>query len=100
LQLDLQKDDSLTARAEPLRKPMMLSLRIAEGQQITLIHEVHSDDAHLLNTIDGEWFDILYQFPWQAYRQVAADYYSHLICYPDSILIKQHIEFLEDEKMI
>jgi hypothetical protein len=57
---------------------MMLSLRIEEGQQIPLIHEVHSDDAHLLNTIDGEWFDILYQFPWQAYRQVAADYYNAL----------------------
>jgi hypothetical protein len=27
-------------------------------------------------------------------------YYSHIICYPDSILIKQNIEFLEDEKMI
>jgi phospholipase C len=24
--------------------------------------------------------------------------YSHLICYPDSVLIKQHIEFLEDKK--
>ncbi len=57
---------------------MMLSLRIEEGQQIPLIHEVHSDDAHLRNTIDGEWFDILYQFPWQAYRQVAADYYNAL----------------------
>jgi hypothetical protein len=57
---------------------MMLLLRIEEGQQIPLIHEVHSDDAHLLNTIDGEWFDILYQFPWQAYRQVAADYYNAL----------------------
>ena len=56
----------------------MLSLRIEKGQQIPLIHEVHSDDAHLLNTIDGEWFDILYQFPWQAYRQVAADYYNAL----------------------
>jgi hypothetical protein len=28
-----------------LRKPMMLLLRIEEGQQIPLIHEVHSDDV-------------------------------------------------------
>jgi radical SAM superfamily enzyme YgiQ (UPF0313 family) len=30
---------------------------------------------------------------------IAIALYSHLICYPDSVLIKQHIEFLEDEKM-
>lgn len=57
---------------------MMLPFRIEEGQQIPLIHEVHSDDAHLLNTIDGEWFDILYHFRWQDYRQAAADYYNAL----------------------
>ncbi len=29
---------------------------LGEGFQIPLIHEVHSDYAHLLNTLDGEWF--------------------------------------------
>ncbi len=38
----------------------MLSPRIGEGQQIPLIHEPHSDDNYLLNTLDGEWFEILY----------------------------------------
>jgi hypothetical protein len=56
----------------------MLSPRIAEGQQIPLIHEFHSDDEYLLNTIDGEWFEILYYFRWEDYRQFAADYYSAL----------------------
>ncbi len=54
----------------------MLSLPIAPGLQIPLIYEVRSDDADLRNTIDGEWFDILDHFPWQDYRQVAADYYN------------------------
>ena len=56
----------------------MLSPRIAEGQQIPLIHEVHSDDEHLLNTLDGEWFEILYHFRWEDYRELAADYYNAL----------------------
>jgi hypothetical protein len=56
----------------------MLSPRIAEGQQIPLIHEVHNDDEHLLNTIDGEWFEILYHFRWEDYRRFAADYYNAL----------------------
>ena len=56
----------------------MLSPRLVEGQQIPLIHEIHSDDKHLLNTIDGEWFDILYRFRWEYYRQFAADYYNAL----------------------
>ena len=56
----------------------MLSPRIEEGRQIFLIHEVHSDDEHLLNTIDGEWFDILYHFRWEEYREPAADYYNAL----------------------
>ena len=56
----------------------MLSPHITEGQQIPLIHEVHSDDEHLLNTIDGEWFDILYHFRWEDHRQFAADYYNAL----------------------
>ena len=57
---------------------MMLSPRIEEGQQIPLIHEVHSDEERLLNTIDGEWFEILYHFRWENYRQFAADYYNAL----------------------
>jgi len=56
----------------------MLSPRIAQGHQIPLIHEVHSDDEHLLNTLDGEWFAILYHFRWEDYRQFAADYYNAL----------------------
>ena len=57
---------------------MMQSPRIAQGQQIPLLHEVHSDDEHLLNTIDGEWFEILYHFGWEDYREPAADYYNAL----------------------
>ena len=56
----------------------MLSPRLAEGQQIPLIHEVHSDDEHLLNTLDGEWFEILLYFSWEEYRSFAADYYNAL----------------------
>ena len=56
----------------------MLSPKIAEDHQIPLIHEVHADDQHLLNTIDGEWFEILYHFHWEDYRQFAAAYYNAL----------------------
>ena len=56
----------------------MLSLGTAEGHQLPLIHAVHDDDEHLLNTLDGEWFEILYHFRWEAYRQFAADYYNAL----------------------
>ena len=56
----------------------MLSPRLAEGQQIPLIHEFHSDDDYLLNTIDGEWFEILYYLSWEDYRPFAADYYNAL----------------------
>ncbi len=56
----------------------MLSPHALEGHQIPLLHEVHSDDEHLLNTIDGEWFTILYCFRWEDYRQFAADYYNAL----------------------
>ena len=56
----------------------MLTPRIAEGQQIPLLHEVHSDDERLLNTIDGEWFEILYHLRWEDYREPAADYYNAL----------------------
>jgi hypothetical protein len=56
----------------------MLAPRIADGYQIPLIHEVHADDRYLLNTIDGEWFEILHHFPWQDYRHPAAAYYDAL----------------------
>ena len=56
----------------------MLSLSIEEIQQIPLVHTVFNDDDYLLNTIDGEWFEVLYNFPWEAYRQFAADYYNAL----------------------
>ena len=56
----------------------MLSLHVAEGHQIPLIHEVHADDRHLLDTIDGEWFEILHGFPWADYRHHAAAYYDAL----------------------
>ncbi|MES9857881.1 MAG: hypothetical protein ABW166_14975 [Sedimenticola sp.] len=56
----------------------MLSAPIDKIQQIPLIHEIHSDEQHLLNTIDGEWFGILHHFHWQDYRQFGADYYNAL----------------------
>ncbi len=56
----------------------MLSLHVAEGHQIPLIHEVHADDRHLLDTIDGEWFEILHGFSWADYRHHAAAYYDAL----------------------
>ena len=59
----------------------MLSLGIAEGQQIPLVHEVHADDQYLLNTIDGDWFEILHHFPWQDYRHHAAAYYDALYAF-------------------
>ncbi|VAX01652.1 hypothetical protein MNBD_GAMMA19-1773, partial [hydrothermal vent metagenome] len=54
----------------------MLSPTILKGQQIPLIHEAHADDSYLLNIIDGEWFEILYNFPWADYRNHAAAYYD------------------------
>jgi len=59
----------------------MLSLRVAQGQQIPLIHEVHADDQYLLNTIEGEWFEVLQAFAWQEYRAVAAAYYDALYAF-------------------
>ena len=59
----------------------MLTPTIAEGQQIPLVHEVHADDQYLLNTIDGEWFEILHHFPWQDYRHHAAAYYDALYAF-------------------
>lgn len=56
----------------------MLSPSVEESHQIPLIHTVFSDDEYLLNTIDGEWFEVLHYFSWEAYRQFAADYYNAL----------------------
>ena len=56
----------------------MLSPRVVEGHQIPLIHEVHADDQTLLNTLEGEWFEILHDFPWEDYRPHAAAYYDAL----------------------
>ena len=59
----------------------MLSPQITEGHQAPLIHEVHADDQYLLNTLDGEWFEILHRFPWMDYRQHAAAYYDALYAF-------------------
>jgi len=59
----------------------MLSLSVAEGHQLPLIHEVQADDQYLLNTLEGEWFEILYAFPWQDYRSHAAAYYEALYAF-------------------
>ncbi len=59
----------------------MLSPPVLQGQQIPLLHEVHADDQYLLNTIEGEWFEILSAFPWQSYREVAAAYYDALYAF-------------------
>lgn len=56
----------------------MLSLQVEHHQQIPLIHEVHADDQRLFNTIEGEWFKILHDFPWQDYQHTAAAYYDAL----------------------
>ena len=56
----------------------MLIPGLSEGYQIPLIHEVHSDDERLLNTLEGEWFEMLYAFRWQEYRSFAAQYYNAL----------------------
>lgn len=56
----------------------MISPRIVEGYQVPLFHHVHEDDEYLLNTIAGEWFQILYSFPWKEYRKPAAAYYDAL----------------------
>ena len=56
----------------------MLSPRVVEGHQIPLIHEVHADDQTLLNTLEGEWFEVLHDLPWEDYRPHAAAYYDAL----------------------
>ena len=59
----------------------MLSPHVAEGYQIPLFHEVHADDEYLLNTIDGEWFELLHHFAWADYREHAAAYYDALYAF-------------------
>lgn len=59
----------------------MLSPQLTEGHQAPLIHEVHADDQYLLNTLDGEWFEILHHFPWLDYREHAAAYYDALYAF-------------------
>jgi len=59
----------------------MLSPYVAEGHQMPLFHEVHADDQYLLNTIDGEWFEILHHFDWGEYREHAAAYYDALYAF-------------------
>jgi hypothetical protein len=56
----------------------MLSPQITPCQQVPLIHVVYDDDQYLLNTLDGEWFEILFHFPWADYRHHAAAYYDAL----------------------
>ena len=59
----------------------MLSLTPTQDQPLALIHEVQVDDQYLLNTIEGEWFEILSAFPWQSYREPAAAYYDALYAF-------------------
>jgi hypothetical protein len=59
----------------------MLSPQPTLCQQAPLIHEVHADDQYLLNTIDGEWFEILHRFPWADYCHHAASYYDALYAF-------------------
>ena len=56
----------------------MLAPSLVQNQTIPLLHEIHEDDQYLLNTIDGEWFSILYYLPWKDYRILAATYYDAL----------------------
>ena len=72
----------------------MLSPQITPCQQVPLIHVIHDDDQYLLNTIDGEWFEILFHFPWADYRHHAAAYYDALIS-----LISWNLEFTFEQKI-
>lgn len=47
-------------------------------EQIPLIHVVNEDDQILLTSPGGDWFRILNFFPWQDYRDLAAQYYDAL----------------------
>ena len=56
----------------------MLSSRVSKGHQIPLIHEVHVNDQYLLNTLEGEWFEILHNFACEDHRHHATAYYEAL----------------------
>ena len=56
----------------------MLSALQYDYQQIPLIHVVHSDDLVLFNAPDSAWFEVLYYFSWQDYRNYGAQYYDAL----------------------
>ena len=56
----------------------MLSEETTECYQFPLFHKVDLDDQYLLNTVEGEWFEILYFFPFEDYRVPAAKYYDAL----------------------
>lgn len=59
-------------------KAVSMGLPTFAYRQLELFHVIETDDQHLLNTIDGEWFRILYFFPWEKYRNFAAKYYEAL----------------------
>ena len=46
--------------------------------QIPLIMEVYEDEHLLLSSPDTKWYEIIKNFPWQDYREVAALYYDAL----------------------
>lgn len=54
------------------------NLQQSESQPLPLIHLVHEDDIKLLSSPDAEWFEILYNFPWEKYRIHGAEYYDAL----------------------
>ncbi|NNC45466.1 MAG: hypothetical protein HKN99_06245 [Winogradskyella sp.] len=55
-----------------------MSLPAFAFKQLELFHIIETDDQHLLNIIGGEWFRILFFFPWEKYRDFAAKYYEAL----------------------
>ena len=61
--------------------PSLASAQNQSSAQIPLIHEVHAEDRYLLNTLEGEWFEILSSFDWTSYQEVAAAYYDALYAF-------------------
>ena len=59
----------------------MLAPITAHNQTFPFFHEIHDDDQYLLNTLEGEWFHILYDLPWQDYCSFGATYYDALYDY-------------------
>lgn len=56
----------------------MIASPIVENQQIPLPFGVLVDDQVFLNSIDGDWYEVLMRFDWMKYRTHAADYYNAL----------------------